>query len=223
MADQEYRRLSCADCARPFDALRRQGRPAARCTDCTQSDRMDKTPRHCGACGAQFVPVKRVQGACSKKCARQMRQPLKPLQRIPCARCGAEFQQLQVSAMFCSGHCALRDWRSRNPARWQDLQAACAAKRRATIKGVDADRISPREVFRRDGWTCQLCGIATPESLRGSTSPQAPELDHKEPLARGGRHTLSNVWCLCRTCNGLKGAWPLEMVAPALSRFRLSV
>jgi 5-methylcytosine-specific restriction endonuclease McrA len=32
-------------------------------------------------------------------------------------------------------------------------------------------------------------------------------IDHVIPLARGGRHSLSNFECLCRSCNSRKCAW----------------
>jgi 5-methylcytosine-specific restriction endonuclease McrA len=71
--------------------------------------------------------------------------------------------------------------------------------------------IKPLLVFARDGWRCQLCGCATPQSLRGSTHPHAPELDHIVPLSvRGGPgHVWTNVQCACRRCNSQKGARPL--------------
>lgn len=69
-----------------------------------------------------------------------------------------------------------------------------------------AERIDPLAVFARDKWKCRLCGVKTPQRLRGSYEPNAPELDHIIPLAIGGEHTWANVQCACRRCNGLKGA-----------------
>lgn len=83
---------------------------------------------------------------------------------------------------------------------------AAKARRRALVRGVVADRIDPFEVFERDHWTCKLCQVVTPRSLRGTYEPNAPELDHIIPLALGGTHTWGNVQCLCRQCNGNKGA-----------------
>lgn len=80
------------------------------------------------------------------------------------------------------------------------------AKRRAVERGHKADNIDPLRVFSRDGWRCHLCGCRTPESLRGSHAPKAPELDHVITLADGGQHTWGNVACACRACNQAKGA-----------------
>lgn len=79
------------------------------------------------------------------------------------------------------------------------------AQRRAKERAVTADRIDPLIVFQRDRWHCRLCGIATPKALRGTYNPNAPELDHIVPLARGGAHVWENVQCSCRKCNGAKG------------------
>ncbi len=59
---------------------------------------------------------------------------------------------------------------------------------------------------KRDGWKCRMCGCDTPRSLRGTTLANAPECDHVIPLSRGGSSTASNMQCLCRRCNALKGS-----------------
>ena len=38
----------------------------------------------------------------------------------------------------------------------------------------------------------------------------AASLDHKTPIARGGRHTLENLAVCCTRCNALKGSWTAE-------------
>ena len=47
---------------------------------------------------------------------------------------------------------------------------------------------------------CPYCDVPLDRSNR--------HLDHKEPLSRGGRHTLGNVIPCCKTCNVRKGAKP---------------
>ncbi|MCC7107614.1 MAG: HNH endonuclease [Chloroflexi bacterium] len=59
-------------------------------------------------------------------------------------------------------------------------------------------------VLRRDEWRCRACGCETPQALRGTCDPSAPEVDHIVPVAKGGAHTMDNLQCLCRTCNALK-------------------
>lgn len=78
--------------------------------------------------------------------------------------------------------------------------------RRARLAAVPREPVRAAVVFERDGWTCQRCGVATPREKRGTRDDDAPELDHRVPLAAGGHHTYANVRCLCRRCNSIKGA-----------------
>ena len=57
-------------------------------------------------------------------------------------------------------------------------------------------RLSRREIFWRDGYTCQYCGKATRE----------PTLDHVMPRVRGGTHTWENVVTACVPCNHRKAS-----------------
>lgn len=57
------------------------------------------------------------------------------------------------------------------------------------------------QVLERDGWLCQACGEDTPQYLRGTIHPQAPEVDHIYPVSRGGTHEMHNLQCLCKRCN----------------------
>jgi 5-methylcytosine-specific restriction endonuclease McrA len=57
------------------------------------------------------------------------------------------------------------------------------------------------KVFERDGWKCQICGKQTPRARRGYRYSNAPELDHRIPISKGGPHTYGNTQCACRACN----------------------
>lgn len=86
-----------------------------------------------------------------------------------------------------------------------------ARKKAAKLKrrGAVVENVNPIEVFERDGWRCQLCGVRTPRKLRGTYNDKAPELDHILPISKGGEHSYVNTQCACRKCNGLKGDVPL--------------
>ena len=47
-----------------------------------------------------------------------------------------------------------------------------------------------RRVLNRDGWRCTACGAAG-----------RMEVDHVQPLNRGGDDDLANLRALCRTCH----------------------
>jgi 5-methylcytosine-specific restriction endonuclease McrA len=58
-------------------------------------------------------------------------------------------------------------------------------------------RLTRRNIFLRDGYTCQYCGrTATTRELN---------LDHVMPRSRGGPMSWENVVCSCRVCNLRKG------------------
>jgi 5-methylcytosine-specific restriction endonuclease McrA len=62
-------------------------------------------------------------------------------------------------------------------------------------------RLTRREVFVRDHYTCQYCGKQTKDLT----------IDHVMPRHRGGRHTWDNLVSACRTCNHRKaGHTPIE-------------
>jgi 5-methylcytosine-specific restriction endonuclease McrA len=72
------------------------------------------------------------------------------------------------------------------------------------------------QVFARDRWRCQLCGVQTPRKYSGQTRGDAPELDHIVPFAAGGAHVLENVQCACRRCNLRKMTRPMGQLHLAL-------
>lgn len=69
-------------------------------------------------------------------------------------------------------------------------------------------RLCRKEVFVRDGYTCQYCG------MRGRDLT----LDHVIPRHRGGKHTWENLVSACRACNHRKGGKTLEQARMQLAR-----
>jgi 5-methylcytosine-specific restriction endonuclease McrA len=69
-------------------------------------------------------------------------------------------------------------------------------------------RMTKIEVFNRDKFTCQYCGMRTRELT----------IDHVMPRKRGGKHTWENVVSACVPCNRRKaGRTPKEANMPLLS------
>ena len=56
-------------------------------------------------------------------------------------------------------------------------------------------RLTRREIFIRDHYACQYCGLKTRDLT----------LDHVVPRHRGGKHTWDNLVSACRSCNHRKG------------------
>lgn len=154
----------------------------------------------CKKCGSVFLSNtkhKKLCEACrAKKNEAWVAKRKKNPRQFVCKCCGvpcvSEYgDRLRV---FCSETCRKRfDRRSTK------------ARRKAMKRGAGrAESIDPNLVFRRAGWVCAWCGVATPVWLRGTYSPFAPELDHIVPLSKGGEHTYENTQCLCRRCNAGK-------------------
>ena len=212
---------SCEGCGKPFTRSRGGGRDAKRyCSrECafknikawqTPPDKRKKRPRtkfpyrkvwfkRCAACEAQFTARRLKQNTCSTDCCYAVRLktqnqnyvPRQPTVRL-CITCEVEFVG-RGNRLHCSRKCSRRV-----------SKAAEKALRRARESSA-MERVNPSRVFERDGWRCQICGKDTPKAARGSMKSNAPELDHRIPLSRGGGHTYANTQCACRACNGVKG------------------
>lgn len=63
---------------------------------------------------------------------------------------------------------------------------------------------SKKNVFIRDEFTCQYCGVKLAPS-KVSDLTIRPTLDHVMPSSRGGKSTWENSVCSCMRCNSRKG------------------
>lgn len=171
----------------------------------------------CVECGTSMITLrngmKRI--CCSNECRSKYgyRRTLKALgvDDTPCERsceeCGTVFRTYvgNKKRRFCSSKCGHKRWNRKGKDN----------KSRAILYGVEYERVHPFEIFDRDGWRCQICGVRTPKRLRGSYKDSAPELDHRIPMSKGGNHTPDNMQCSCRACNKEKsnnnsvGQYPL--------------
>ncbi|MBX6341946.1 MAG: HNH endonuclease [Thermomicrobiaceae bacterium] len=69
-------------------------------------------------------------------------------------------------------------------------------------------KLSRREIFIRDDYTCQYCGARSHDLT----------IDHVYPRSRGGKHTWENVVTACRACNHRKGGKTLAEARLTLLR-----
>lgn len=76
-------------------------------------------------------------------------------------------------------------------------------RRRAIKKGVVHVAYDRQDIFRRDNWTCQLCGEPADREAK-VPHPRAPTIDHIIPLVRRGPDAPANVQCAHFICNSLK-------------------
>jgi len=61
-------------------------------------------------------------------------------------------------------------------------------------------KLTRREIFIRDDYTCQYCGVRSGDLT----------IDHIVPRSRGGGHSWENLVSACRTCNHRKGGKSLS-------------
>lgn len=78
-------------------------------------------------------------------------------------------------------------------------------KRRALKAGATVEDFTPKEIFNRDHYICQACGIKTRPDYKNRHHSKYPNLDHIIPLSVGGEHSKRNTQCLCHGCNMSKG------------------
>ncbi|MEN6388852.1 MAG: HNH endonuclease [Syntrophomonas sp.] len=67
---------------------------------------------------------------------------------------------------------------------------------KGSSKKQNREPISKRlrfEVFKRDAFTCQYCGKTAPNVIL--------EVDHIEPVSKGGKTTMLNLITSCKECN----------------------
>jgi 5-methylcytosine-specific restriction endonuclease McrA len=69
-------------------------------------------------------------------------------------------------------------------------------------------KLSKREIFRRDNYTCQYCGRQT----------QHLTIDHVIPRHKGGGHQWDNLVAACPPCNRRKGGRNPQEAQMALKR-----
>jgi 5-methylcytosine-specific restriction endonuclease McrA len=140
-----------------------------------------------------------------------------------CADCGEQFERnIRDTKSFQCKPCRaaakaewLRQWAERHPAKahaskrkWLEANREYmywrAHRRRVLARSAEADKFARADIFERDGWACQICGLHLDPSVK-FPSNDSPSIDHIIPIALGGTHTLDNVQAACMGCNRRKG------------------
>lgn len=151
----------------------------------------------CTTCGRSFY-WRRKKAICSRECELRKARDLAKAGFVSaaikeerfCVRCGSRFVSRNARQIFCSDSCSYKNHRTPS-----------SSRKRAREFGVEYQPVQPLKVFERDGWKCQICGKQTPRARRGYRYSNAPELDHRIPISKGGPHTYGNTQCACRACN----------------------
>ena len=165
---------------------------------------------YCVGCSKAFVSKKK-RLYCQKACRPACDKPSHVLGRYytppvrTCKCCGLQWSAIRRTGptAFCpSNECQEARLKER---RTSKLRGTKSHVQRAKKYGRRYSYFNVLRVFARDKWTCKICGVKTPKSLRGKLVPAAPELGHIVALADGGDHVIENCQCECRACNAAKG------------------
>lgn len=208
--------------------LLKNGRPRAVCYACVPKPEPCPRKPHearyrliCDRCSVAFWSKLPAARFCGRRCgtdsgnaaasARAELAHKEEARVVACAGCGLEFCPLLGRGSSTVVRCKPCQRKHRH-----GLNNPGRAKKRG-LPRMYFDEVA--EVLERDGWCCQLCGIETPKMLRGTTNPNAPEVDHIIPLAALGSpgHVPENCQCACRACNLAKGARLLVRVVPPVN------
>lgn len=123
----------------------------------------------------------------------------------PCTICGATVARPKRSDRrpVCSPACRLLLWAMPGGKHYD--WATDAARRARHAGAVVVETFTREEVFERDSWTCQVCGLHLSIDT-DPFDPTAPTVDHVVPLSQGGEHSRANVQAACLHCNSSKQA-----------------
>lgn len=116
---------------------------------------------------------------------------------LTCDCCGVEFVGDGRRSRYCSVEC-FEAFKHR--ANWKHLNT-----RRARLRDALVEPFDRLEIFERDGWVCQLCGMPVDRAAR-FPAPMSASLDHIIPISRGGTHEPGNAQCSHLHCNIVKAA-----------------
>ena len=206
------KQITCSECGKVFTAKSRKSKYCSR--PCMiKSCKKKKLTYKCKHCDKTFSP--RCTGRvtfCTRDCyysyvkaTAKKPTPKKQINIIDCKLCGKQMKSTYGAVEYC---------RSCSARRKMDMHKNCNYYRRIAANAHADNSVDKQEIFARDKWKCQLCGIATLKRYDPSTPDRlakSPTLDHVIPLSKGGSHTRSNTQLLCSKCNTAKGAKVLSL------------
>jgi 5-methylcytosine-specific restriction endonuclease McrA len=89
-----------------------------------------------------------------------------------------------------------REYLKNNP----DVRKERNKRRRARERGASVELFKSIEIYKRDGWICQLCKKKVNKRFT-YPNPWSASIDHIIPLSKGGGHSRDNVQMAHLICN----------------------
>jgi hypothetical protein len=184
----------CDLCGEP--AERKPGR--RRCAACRPV--LNAKERSCTQCGVTHVSHRPWCADCQAEWVRLYYRKVNGISlsagpASSCLECGGELlpadnhRKVTMIRQYCSSVCRNR--------------AKCR-RRRVTRAGLPTDRYAAADIFKRDEWTCQLCGDGIDRRVKWP-DPWSASIDHVVPVSMGGADVVSNVQAAHLRCNVVKG------------------
>lgn len=196
--------LLCAGCGAGLPPRRRQGNPRKWCSSkCRARFLRHGTGRarvkQCQGCGGDFEPSRSDQQFCVTACHTAWRTRQESARRkaardespLICEGCATPFvpdYRNRAKARFCSPRC----YRIQNGVSY-----------RARLRNAIVEDFPVLRVFERDNWICQICTEPIDRAAK-SPAPWSRSIDHRIPLARGGKHSFDNCQAAHLWCNAAK-------------------
>lgn len=141
---------------------------------------------------------------------------------VPCMNCGSSHGGT-VHRRFCTDRCRVAFNLYGGPRPTSVCCVACGTDidlnergkkgqvRKAVVKfcrpckqDYNKYKLSAREIAKRDGTDCGICGLPVDMTLARSDGLNCPSVDHIMPRAHGGSHDPSNLQLAHLRCNMLK-------------------
>lgn len=157
----------------------------------------------CEHCGADFMSAKPdgLVRHCTLVCHIAARQAEDKAQRLAakgalsrtCMWCGDRIAAAKrMDAKYCSVAC-----NERAHSRTRRFRRRLGE---ASTRPASEPLLNLADIAARSEWRCGLCGLPVDRDRR-HPDPQAPSLDHIEPLARGGTNDPDNIQLAHLRCN----------------------
>lgn len=172
------------------------------CKHCTQVEK-EKRAAEASASKAYKKRIEKLQRSIEKE-IKNFSEKLEAEYR-ECADCGLLFYSLTAKK-----RCQECGEKARAISKRKD-NAKREVKRRAKLSAAMVDKdINLVDLFKKSNGVCYLCGSPCDTEDRREVNgtiicgDMYPSIDHVIPLARGGKHSWSNVRLAHRICNSLK-------------------